>query len=105
MTDHRLASIAILPSGDRLLRGLVTGRIRLSSIARLLGVPLTDRGTLQEWLLQRDLLEDPGYAGPLAARPLAGTADAAAVGSALRQALKAGPLPFRCDALEASHDA
>jgi hypothetical protein len=95
--DPRLYSLSILPTGEKLLAGEVHGVLRVSNLARLLGVPLADRGALIDWVSESDLWIEPPY-HDLALLPLAGCMKAEQVAAALRKDLKR--LPFRCEQLE-----
>jgi hypothetical protein len=99
-TDSRVASVEALLTGPKLLAGEGVGLVRVPGVARLLGVPLLDRGLLLAWIERLDLWHQHPTNGPLADAPEAGTIDLADLRQALRKALKAGPLPFRAEYME-----
>ncbi len=98
--DPRVESVGQLLTGFRLLAGHGEGLVRVPTVARLLGVPLMDRGLLLAWIERLDLWHQHPTNGPLADAPDAGTIDLADLRQALKKALKAGPLPFRAESLE-----
>jgi hypothetical protein len=100
--DPRVESVGQLLTATRLMAGHGTGLVRVPSIARILGVPLVERGLLLAWIERLDLWHQHPTTGPLADAPEAGTIDLADLRQALKKALKAGPLPFRADHLQES---
>ncbi len=95
-TDSRVESAQALLTGARLMAGHGEGLVRVPAIARLLGVPLADRGLLLAWIEEQGLWVDPPFDGPLVERPQAGCIDLARLRKALRKALAApAGLPFR----------
>ena len=98
--DPRVASAQKLLTGPRLMAGHGEGLVRLTGVGRLLGVPLADRALLLAWIERLDLWHQHPTKGPLVDAPEAGTINLATLRQALRQALKAGPLPFRAEYME-----
>jgi len=74
--------------------------LRPPGIARILGVPLMERGALLQWIEDQKLWHQPPYSGPLAEQPEAGTVAAAALAALLRRLIKKQiPLPFTAEYL------
>ena len=92
--DPRVQSAELLLTGARLMAGAGEGLVRVPGVARLLGVPLADRGLLLAWIECLDLWVEHPTTGPLVDKPQAGCIDLGRLRMALRKALKAGPLPF-----------
>jgi hypothetical protein len=105
--DPRVQSAELLLTGARLMAGHGEGLVRVPAIARLLGVPLADRGLLLAWIERLDLWVEHPTTGPLIDRPQAGCIDLATLRKALKKCLAWGPagLPFRTDHLEQNHGA
>ena len=99
-TDTRVTSAQNLLTGPRLMAGHGEGLVRVPSIARLLGVPLVDRGLLLAWVEACNLWVEHPTDGPLVDHPRAGCIDLATLRQALKKALKAGPLPFRAEYIQ-----
>ena len=96
ITDSRVQSAEQLLTGARLMAGHGEGLVRVPAIARLLGVPLADRGLLLAWIERLDLWVEHPTTGPLVDKPEAGCIDLAVLRKALRKALAApAGLPFR----------
>jgi hypothetical protein len=99
-TDPRIETVGNLLTASRLMAGHGDGLIRPNSIARILGVPLADRGLLLAWIEHLSLWHQHPTNGPLADAPEAGTIDLADLRQALKKSLKKGPLPFTADHLQ-----
>ena len=98
--DPRVESVGQLLTGPRLMAGHGEGLVRVPTVARLLGVPLVERGLLLAWIERLDLWHQHPTNGPLADAPDAGTIDLADLRQALKKTLKAGPLPFRAEYIQ-----
>jgi hypothetical protein len=92
--DSRVQSAELLLTGARLMAGHGDGLVRVPAVARLLGVPLADRGLLLAWIECLDLWVEHPTTGPLVDKPQAGCIDLANLRKALKKGLKNGPLPF-----------
>jgi hypothetical protein len=86
-----MSSVTML-TARTLLAGQASGPLRAFSVARLLQVPLDDRGALLAWLDASGLYIEPPTTGPLHLRPLAGAVDPEKLRAAL---IDARSLPFR----------
>ncbi len=85
-------SATTMLTAHSLLAGAASGPLRAFSVARLLAVPLDDRGALLAWLDASGLYIEPPTAGPLHLQPLAGAVDPERLRAAL---IDARSLPFR----------
>jgi hypothetical protein len=98
--DPRVESVGQLLTATRLMAGHGEGLVRVPSVARILGVPLVERGLLLAWIVALDLWVEPPTDRPLSDRPQAGCVDVATLRKALKKTLKNGALPFRADHLQ-----
>lgn len=92
--DARITSVHGLLNGRRLLAGDGAGVLRVPAIARILGIPLAERGALIAWLNDRGLITAPDYTGPLQDHPTAGTVEVEALRRELLAAMAGDGLPF-----------
>lgn len=97
MTDTRVLAAAALLTGPKLLAGDGTGLIRADGVARVLGVPLADRGALIQWIDESDLWVEPPTDGPLHEKPQAGCIRLDRLRTALKSQVAWDLLPFRCN--------
>jgi hypothetical protein len=79
-----------------ILAGDEGGLIRVENLARILAVPMTERGALLDWIEDQNLWHERPFNGPLALRPEAGTVSLDRLRAALRATTKGKgkPLPF-----------